>query len=131
MTHELRKIAVAWVAALLVVTLAPRAEAHHLSNRWCGESGDICQSVTRGDGERRLTIRTAARYFDEFELCVRDPNGYQVCEQRRLRLRPDGTYARSIAWRDHIWFQRTEGAYVVTWRTLEGTRIGRKLGFHV
>ena len=130
MTHEVRKIVVAWVAATLVVVVVPRAKAHHLPKRWCSDSGDICQSVAKVDGERRLTIKTAARYFDEFYLCVRDPEGAKSCEQRRLRLRDDGTYRRSVAWRDHIWHQTTEGAYVVTWRTLDGTRIGRKLGFH-
>lgn len=126
--HVMRLAAMACAAALLV-TYAPVAEAHHRPIRYCSETGDICQSVTTIDGVRKLRIATAALYFEGFYLCVRDPSGAEVCERHTMRKRADGTYGRSVRWRDHIWFQRNPGAYTVRWLA-SGERIGKVLGFH-
>lgn len=128
--HALRMIMATVAAVALVFSLAPKADAHHLPKTYCSDTGDLCQSVRKVDGVRKLRIVLAGNYFHRFQLCVRDPEGSGVCEYYRIRERRDGSYGRSVAWRDHIWHQRTPGAYTVTWRLDDGTRIGRRLGFH-
>lgn len=126
----LRLMLVTTMAASLVA-VTPSAGAHHRPNFYCSESGDLCQSVRKVDGVRRLGITLVAGYFRSFQLCVRDPEGAEVCSYYRIRERSDGTFGRDVRWRDHIWYQRTLGPYTVTWRLSDGTRIGRRLGFHV
>ena len=129
MTHEVRKIAVAWVAAVLVVTLAPRADAHHLPNRWCSDSGDICLGTRRVDGVRTLRLLMNDPYFDRFRLCVQDPDGERVCKRFTVGDAGGELFGADIAWREHF-PDKGQGPYTVTWRMLDGTRIGRRLGFH-
>lgn len=128
---EIRMIVVTVAAASFLAVMAPGAEAHHRPSAFCSESGDVRQSVRKVDGVRRLRIALAERYFERFYLCVRDPDGGEVCESHRIRERSDGTFGRSVAWRNHIWFQRTAGPYIVRWLLPDGASIGAKLGFHV
>jgi hypothetical protein len=122
---------VAGLSAALVLALHPSAQAHHRPKRYCSSSGDICQSVTRINGVRKLRIRTAARYFRWFHLCVRDPDGFRVCAPFKLKKRADGTFGRSVRWRKHFGYDGP-GAYTVSWRFIRsGDLIGRRLGFHV
>ena len=128
MTHEVRKIVVTWVAAVLVVTLAPRVDAHHLPNGWCSETGDVCLGATRYKGERWLGIELEGRYFSRYRLCVRAPDDSVACKVFRIQDF-SAFYGSGIRWHKHF-PDKGEGAYVVTWRTVDGTRIGRRLGFH-
>lgn len=125
----LKALLITVVAASLVAFVAPEAGAHHRPNEWCGSSGDICQSVRKVDGVRKLRIDLAARYFGVFHLCVLDPSGYEWCAPYRIRERPDGTFGKSVAWFKH-WDEREPGAYRVVWK-VDGRRVGARLGFHI
>lgn len=129
--HALRMIMATVAAVALVVSVAPRTEAHHRPSSYCSASGDLCQSARKVDGVRKLGITLAARYLAGFYLCVRNPEGAEACDYYRVRERRDGTFGRDVRWRDHIWYQRRRGPYTVTWRLADGTRIGRRLGFHI
>ncbi len=124
-------IATAATASLLVVFAPSPVDAHHRPKRYCSESGDICQSVTKVDGVRRLRIVTQERYFEVFHLCVyshRDE--YEWCAPYRLRERADGTFGRSVAWFKRWPSMRSPGAFTVSW-WVDDDRIGRVLGFHI
>lgn len=127
--HTLRMIVATVAAVALVVSVAPRAEAHHRPKVYCSESGDICQSVGKIDGVRKLRILLAARYFTTFHLCVRYPDGMRWCAPYRIRERDDGLYGRSVDWFKD-WGGRMRGAYRVSW-WVGDQRIGRRLAFHV
>lgn len=130
MPLTLRSLLVTTMAASLVAVSAP-AGAHHRPNIYCSETGDICQSARKVDGVRKLRILTAGRYFDVFHLCVYSQReGYEWCAPYRLRTRADGTFGRSVAWFKQWPSMRGHGTFTVTWR-VDGTRIGRRLGFHV
>jgi hypothetical protein len=127
--HTLRMVAITCAAAVLVVAAGPAAEAQHRPNIYCSESGDLCQSVRKVDGVRKLRILLAARYFETFHLCVDRPDGVRLCAPYRIRARNDGTFGRSVNWFKD-WGGRYTGAYTVSW-WVGDDRIGRKLGFHV
>lgn len=125
MTHEVRKIVVAWVAAALVVLVIPRAEAHHAPSTWFSDSGYTCTVAGRFRGVRRLGIKsfTIARY----RLCVTGPNEDRTC--RRFRI-GDEADTHVVRWRRHFPFEG-EGGYIVEWRRPSGRLIGKVPGFHV
>ena len=125
----LRMVAVTSVAAVLVVVTGPVAEAHHRPNLYCSDTGDVCQSTRKVDAVRKLRILLAARYFSEFDLCVRYPDGHAFCAPYRIRARDDGFYGRSVNW-FKTWGLREPGPYTVSW-WVDERRFGRTLGFHV
>lgn len=127
--QTIRMITATVAAVALVVSVAPRAMAHHRPNLNCSESGDLCQSTRKVDAVRKLRIALAARYFTTFHLCVRDPDGYRICAPFRIRERADGTFARSVRWRQHF-PSAGPGAYTVSWWVGDQC-IGRRPGFHV
>ena len=129
MTHEVRKIVVAWFAAVLVVVFVPRAQAHHLPNDWCSRTGDVCLDAGRQRGERWLSIWLEGRYFGRYRLCVRAPDDTVACKVFKIRDL-SAFYGHGLYWHKHFPNQG-DGAYTVTWRTLDGTRVGRRLGFHL
>lgn len=130
MSRVLRSLLASATAASLIA-VAPAVDAHHRPNLYCSESGDLCQSVRKVDGVRKLRIRTAARYFDVFHLCVYSHReDYEWCAPYRLRQRGDGFYGRSVAWFKQWPSMRARGAFTTTWR-VDGSRIGKRLGFHV
>lgn len=129
-------IATAAMAALLVAVHPVPAEANHRPKASCSDSGDICQSVGKVDGVRKLRIVLAERYFRRFHLCVRNPMGFAYCETFGIRDWGE-TFGRSIAWRK-IFGSKGDGAYTVTWHRVRhsgdprpGRIIGEHLGFHV
>ena len=128
MPTMLRSLLVTVVAATLVAVAAP-AGAHHRENIYCSDTGDLCQSTRLVDGDRKLTIVLAERYFTTFHLCVKDPDGYRVCAPFRIQERDNGTFGRSVDWRRHF-PGGGPGAYTVSW-WVGDDRIGRRLGFHV
>ena len=132
-TDALKALLVTAVTATLVAFSAPEARAHHLPNMHCSESGDICQTVGRIDGVRKLRIDLAARYFGRYILCLKGPGPVHTCDTFRIEERKDGTFGDSINFRRR--FGAEPGRYVVTWyRYTPGPpteQIGRKLGFHV
>jgi hypothetical protein len=127
----MRRIVVAALLAALVVTLAPAAaEARHRPTLYCSPSGDLCQSTRKVDGERRLRITLAARYFRRYELCVTAPDDTRACKEFRIR-KHGPVFGSSIRWKRHF-PRKGPGAYDVRWRSLPGrTRVGRVLGFHI
>ena len=130
---EIRKIAVAVAAAAcLVVTTAPRVEAHHRPDVYCSSSGDICQSVKRENGRRIFRIALAGRYFDEYTLCLVTPLDYEVCKSFETARLNNGSFGDRVVARRHFPIAR-RGRYTVTWH-LEDTppsrRVGERLGFH-
>ncbi|MDP9069311.1 MAG: hypothetical protein M3N53_13335 [Actinomycetota bacterium] len=126
----LRSLLVTTIAASMIA-ISASARAHHQPNVYCSESGDLCQSARKVDRVRKLRIVTAARYFEVFDLCVYSHReDYECCAPYRLRPRADGTFGRSVAWFKQWPSMRGPGAFTVTWR-VDGTRIGKRLGFHV
>ena len=128
MPQVLRSLVVTAVAASLIA-VSPPAGAHHRPNVHCSESGDICQSVRKIDGVRKLRIVLAARYFSTYHLCVRDADGYRICAPFRIRGRADGLYGSSVRWRRHF-PPGGPGPYTASW-WVGDDRIGRSLGFHI
>ena len=129
MTRTTRLFVVTAISAALVGTFLPRSEARHRPNIYCSESGDLCQSSSKVSGVRRLQIRTFAKYFGRYRLCLKAPDGTRDCKRFRMHETDSGSWASSIRWRRHF-PQKGEGAYTVAWRA-HGSRIGRRLGFHV
>jgi hypothetical protein len=117
--------ALAVIAALLAP--APVA-ANHLPQSGCSPSGDVCKSVKKVDGVRKLKITLQAEYFTRYKLCVEAPDGSTTCKRFRIRESGDA-YGSTVRWRKHFPHEG-EGAYTVTWRA-GGSRLGRRLGFHV
>lgn len=114
-------------AALIAVT--PQADAHHRPNSHCSRTGDICQNTRKVNGVRKLRIRLAAKYFSDFQLCVLDPDGYEICAPFRIREQSSGGFGRDVRWRRHF-PPGGQGHYTVSW-WVGDDRIGKKLGFHV
>ena len=125
MTHEVRKIVVAWVAAALVVVAVPRAQAHHAPSSWCSESGYTCTVVGRFRGVRRLAIKSFT--ISRYRLCITGPNEERSCGRFRIAAGED---TDAVRWRRHFPFEG-EGGYIVEWRRPGGRLIGKVLGFHV
>ena len=122
---------VAALLTVLAVVAGPTvpASADHLPLDACSPSGDVCKSVRRVDGVRRLRIMLAADYFERYRLCVTGPDGSPVCHTYRTRDL-GATFGSSIAWRANFPFEG-RGDYKVVWKFIGGGRIGRALGFHV
>jgi len=117
------------VAALSGVVPAMPALANHAPEAYCSASGDVCASVTKVNGVRKLRITTAANYFDRYTLCVTAPDGSRECKRFRMRPSAGGTYSGSVEWRRQF-PRKGPGPYTVRWRALGGT-ITPNLGFHV
>jgi len=117
--------------AVLVVVAGPTvpASASRLPLDACSPSGDVCKSVRRVDGVRRLRIMLAADYFERFRLCVTGPDASPTCHTYRIRDL-GATFGSSIAWRANFPFEG-RGDYKVVWKFIGGGWIGRALGFHV
>lgn len=127
-TQTGRMIVVTVASAALIAAATPPAEAHHRPNLYCSESGDICQSTRKTDGVRKLSIVMAAKYLDSFKLCVR--SAITVCERFRVRSLDNALYGRRVNWKRHFPVFTEHSTHTVWWRA-GGTRIGRRLGFHV
>lgn len=128
-----RRVVRSIVTLLIVLTVvaAPTgaASAGHLPLDTCSPSGDVCKSVRRVDGVRRLRIMLAADYFERFRLCVTGPEDSPTCHTYRIRDL-GATFGSSIAWRANFPFEGP-GDYKVVWKFIGGGWIGRALGFHV
>lgn len=127
--QTLRMIFATVAAVALVVSVAPGAGAHHRPNVYCSESGDMCQSTGKVNNVRRLQIRTLYDYFLTYRVCVKPPYADATCKRFRMHETENASWASSIRWRRHFPMMGA-GAYTVTWRA-NGSRIGRRLGFHV
>lgn len=113
------------VGALGVV---PHAHADHRPKSYCSESGDVCQSVKKRDGVRRLNIGLAAKYFSRYKLCVTAPDESSQCISRKITDQ-GASYGDSVNW-ERKFGDKGAGDYSVIWRH-GGDRLGRILGFHV
>jgi len=136
MKHQtmLKMLSIAVVAVSLIAVLPPPAGAHHRPQSHCSESGDICQSVVKVNGVRKLRITTSARFFGRYVLCVRGPLDYDSCRHFRMAKRSDGDFADAVRFGRH--FGDRPGRYTVTWYRVPKygppkKRIGVRLGFHV
>jgi len=117
------------LAAGLLASVVPPAQAHHLPNQYCSESGDVCLSSKKMDGKRKLAIGTAAQYFKKYELCVTGPTGSTTCHTFEV-TEGEGGYGDVVRWARN--FPREgAGKYIVEWKFMNGDRIGKRLGFHV
>jgi hypothetical protein len=112
---------------MVVVALPLRAEASHRPSSYCSPTGDICQSTTKADGIRWLRISLFAKYFSQYKLCVKAPDGSKECHV--FQIRDQGmTFGSSVRWGTHF-PNKGPGAYTVSWLT-GGQRVGHILGFH-
>jgi hypothetical protein len=124
----IRKLVVVGVAAALVLTIPPVARAHHLPNEWCPQDARYCINAKMRSEGRTFWIFRDGDGVRRYRLCVVAPDGSRACRRFRLVEGLDA-YSSSVVWREHF-PNRGPGAYRVTWRKLDGTRIGRTLGFH-
>ena len=115
-------------AACLLAVQAPPANAHHRPDAYCSPSGDICQSTAKVDGERRLQIRTFAKYFSRYRVCVEGPDDSTTCRRFRIERSSSHSYVSSIVWRKHF-PDGGAGSHTVRWFA-QGRRVGATLGFH-
>lgn len=124
----MKRALIGLLAVASVLLVAPEATAHHRPNRYCSESGDLCLSAARVNGERKLRIGLAAKYFDHYTLCVATPENTKKC--KRFAIHKSGVqYGDTVNWAAHF-PPSGPGAYSVTWRH-GGNKLGRTLGFHV
>lgn len=129
-------ITVTVCASLLLAVLPPPAQADHKPTSYCSETGDICQSVRKVEGVRKLKIVMTAKYFGRFHLCVQPPEvKVSTCWKFRVKSWDDGLFGRSVRWPGK-WGSDGKGAYTVKWRQVQeqpwpGPVIGMALGFHV
>lgn len=84
MTRTTRLFLVTAISAALVGTFIPKSEAHHRPKVYCSESGDLCHSSSKVNRVRRLQIRTFAKYFGRYRLCVKAPDGSRKCKRFRM-----------------------------------------------
>jgi hypothetical protein len=126
-------VAVTAMAAVLLVMVRP-AQGHHAPDFRCSPSGDLCQSIAKVDGVRKLSITLAERYFGRYYLCVKDPRDFETCVDFRIQKLEGGIYGDTVRWSRHFpdW---GEGRYVVKWYRVPDygpptDRVGRRLGFH-
>lgn len=129
MSRRIVRSIVTLLAVLVVAAGSAPASADHLPLDACSPSGDVCKSVRRVDGVRRLRIMLAADYFERFRLCVTGPDASPTCHTYRIRDL-GATFGSSIAWRANFPFEG-RGDYKVVWKFIGGGWIGRALGFHV
>jgi hypothetical protein len=122
-----RSLAVSAIAAAVLLSPLP-AQADHRPQEYCSESGDVCQSVRRVDGVRKLKIVLAEKYFSRYRLCVKAPDGSRTCKGFRIQEQGE-QYGDSVRWRKHF-PDAGAGAYSVTWKS-GGARVGARLGFHI
>ena len=128
--ERMRFIALVAVSAMVGVLMMPTAGASHLPNARCTDSGDVCVSAQEVNGERLLRIRTAAKYFSRYNVCVMPEGGSIACVQGRVRDgNGDGIWTGSVNWHERF-PDAGRGAYTVRWRTGNGFRSPR-VGFHV
>jgi hypothetical protein len=126
-------VAVTAMAAALLVMVRP-AQAHHLPESHCSSSGDICQSVAKVGGVRKLSITLAERYFGRYYLCVKDPMDRDTCIDFKIQRLQAGGFGDTVRWHRHF-PDGAEGNYVVRWFRVPRfgpptERVGRRLGFH-
>lgn len=118
------------VAAASLLVPAGVAQASHRPKTYCSPSGDICMSTKMVDGKRVLRIGLIEKYFDRYRLCVIAPDGTRECHNFRIE-RQGRAYGDSVNWRNNF-DPRGRGAYTVIWKSLpDGSRVGKRLGFHV
>lgn len=133
---NIRHLIVLTTLAMLLVAFAPRpAEAHHLPETYCSDSGDICQSVARSEGPRKFTIILGSKLFKRYILCVDGPQPPIVCKTFRIKVWDDGTFGSAINFHRHF-ASSGEDRYRVSWYRVPKygppkDRIGRKLGFQI
>ena len=116
--------------SMSLLALPEVAVADHKPNAWCSQTGDICLATKKIERKRRLTIATAAKYFDRFRVCVTAPDDSTKCKEFEI-YKEGPIYVRSVKWRRHF-PNKGDGAYDVKWKGVNGEgRYGRTLGFHV
>lgn len=126
----MRKVVVtSAVLSLLLLLMPGPATAHHRPNASCSESGDVCTSARKVDGERILKIVTAANYFEGYRVCVTAPDDSRSCRSGQMRDGDgDGVWTGTMNWSDRF-PDRGAGAYTVRWSSGDAYRSSR-LGFH-
>jgi hypothetical protein len=76
---------------------------------------------------RKLRISLAAKYFDEYVLCVKAPDQSQVCKPFDIE-KTGSTYGDSVRWKRKF-PNKGPGKYNVNWKS-GGSIVGRA-GFHI
>ena len=102
------------ILAALVFSTSTSPAAQTPVQTYCSRTGDLCYGVLRKDGAIFFDIRTAAKYFPRYHVCVKPPNVRATCRSFPLRRR-DKSYGSSVRWYRNF-PNRGPGRYVVTWR---------------
>lgn len=123
----IRKILLGVTAVAIALPILPAGASHRPQSK-CSASGDVCQSVRKVDGVRKLKITLQSDYFERYRLCVKNPDGATTC--KGFRISESGEqFGDTVRWRKHF-PHGGEGAYNVTWK-VDGGRVGSRLGFHI
>jgi hypothetical protein len=119
------------LAGVLLVSLVPlAAQANHRPQTYVSESGDVSLSTEREPGTpQRMTIATAAKYFDQYKLCVTAPDHSKVCKMFKMKEGAVDSYYSDPKWKGNF-PNKGAGKYVVKWKN-NGHGLGPALGFHI
>ena len=99
------------------------------SKSYCSASGDVCYGISTGSaGNHRLSLTLAAKYFSQYQLCVRKPTQPAACKRFRV-VKTGQTWGRTVIW-ERTFPQHGPGIYRVTWLQ-RGRRLGPSLTFNL
>ena len=114
---RLRTLLVTIVAALgSIAAFAGSADARR---SYCSPSGDLCYGAFGTGTSVQLRITLAAHYFTRYRLCVKAPDGQNVCRRPSVHRAAHGLFESTVTWRRHFPY-RGRGIYRATWHWTGG-----------
>jgi hypothetical protein len=119
MKRILIPVAVAAAAAALIPASASARSTY------CSKSGDVCYQAK--GSPIKLKIRTAAKYFSKYRLCITNPHGVRECHRFRVHRTKSGQYSSTISWPKHYEYGG-KGAYKARWYA-GGNALGPAVSF--
>jgi hypothetical protein len=126
----MRRTSITVMVLMLVLSMLLAVEpaaAGHAPPDYCSKSGDICASVEKVNGVRRLRLLMFDKYFDSYRLCVGAPDGSKRCKDFDVKAQGD-FWGGSVAWKKHF-PDKGPGRYTARWWVFGGA-ITPLLGWH-
>ena len=113
------------MVAAIAVALPATAQAR---SSYCSKSGDVCYGVVKGSSPIKLRLALAAKYFNEFRICLRGPSGQRDCKTFKVRRLKGGIYGRTVKVAKHFEFLGKSGEYKARF-SQNGQRLGPAVTF--